>query len=186
MKIEQLKTIPNVVTTSRLFFGLLTFFFLLYHYFIAALIFYILGAATDAFDGYLARKLKQTSELGSILDAIIDRIFIILVVLGLLITEKLTQIAIYILIAWIVTEIIMGLLISKKIKKLYLKVSHRNSIRFAAIFLYITLGALILNAASLHPIITKITNTLIILTAITAFYALIDHIVSYKKLKHKA
>lgn len=49
----------------------------------AALGVYILAAATDALDGWLARRFKQASEFGAQLDAVVDNLFS-LAILGFL------------------------------------------------------------------------------------------------------
>ncbi len=43
----------------------------------------MLSGVTDYLDGYLARKLNQTSQLGQILDPVADRLYILAVVIGL-------------------------------------------------------------------------------------------------------
>jgi len=43
----------------------------------------MLSGITDFLDGYLARKLQQTSVLGQILDPVADRLYILAVVIGL-------------------------------------------------------------------------------------------------------
>jgi len=43
----------------------------------AALTIFALAGATDFLDGYLARRLKQTSKFGAMLDQICDKIFIV-------------------------------------------------------------------------------------------------------------
>ena len=43
----------------------------------------MLSGITDYLDGYLARKLDQTSALGEILDPVADRLYILAVVIGL-------------------------------------------------------------------------------------------------------
>jgi CDP-diacylglycerol--glycerol-3-phosphate 3-phosphatidyltransferase len=76
---KYLKNLPNILTVVRLF--LLPVIFVL---FMAggegaawiALIVYIIGALTDWFDGYLARKLKVVSPFGIFLDPISDKIFV--------------------------------------------------------------------------------------------------------------
>ena len=45
-------------------------------------------AITDFFDGYLARKNRQTSIFGSCFDNIADKILVVLTMLGLLVKEK--------------------------------------------------------------------------------------------------
>ncbi|MGL5721885.1 MAG: CDP-diacylglycerol--glycerol-3-phosphate 3-phosphatidyltransferase [Brevinema sp.] len=44
--------------------------------FLICLIFFILGAISDHFDGYFARKLNLVSEWGAYMDPLIDKIFI--------------------------------------------------------------------------------------------------------------
>jgi cardiolipin synthase len=47
----------------------------------------MLSGLTDYLDGYLARRLNQTSALGEILDPVADRLYILAVVLGLALRE---------------------------------------------------------------------------------------------------
>jgi cardiolipin synthase len=48
-----------------------------------ALVVLLVSGITDWLDGYLARKLHQTSKLGQILDPVADRLYILAVVIGL-------------------------------------------------------------------------------------------------------
>jgi cardiolipin synthase (CMP-forming) len=48
-----------------------------------ALALLMLSGITDWLDGYLARRLNQTSQLGQILDPVADRLYILAVVIGL-------------------------------------------------------------------------------------------------------
>lgn len=140
IKLKELKTIPNILTLSRVVFGIIVLIFLIKGYDIAAFILYVIGAFTDMFDGHFARKLKQTSDLGSFLDAICDRIFVLLIFFGLLILGKFEKTIlenikwIILLPFWIVVELVIAFLVSKKTNKLYLSLIHRNSIRYAADF----------------------------------------------------
>lgn len=75
--------VPNVITVVRL--GLIVAFGVLLvnrqdAWAITAL---AVAGVSDFFDGYLARKLHQTSALGAILDPAADRLLTIVVVLGL-------------------------------------------------------------------------------------------------------
>jgi len=49
---------------------------------------YVIAAVTDYLDGYLARKLKQTSDFGTFLDPISDKIMIALVLVMLIATDR--------------------------------------------------------------------------------------------------
>ncbi len=76
---EQLFSKPNQITLIRIFLIPVFILFLLidiqYKDYIAALLFLILSLS-DTFDGYIARKRKQTSKLGQILDPIADKLLI--------------------------------------------------------------------------------------------------------------
>jgi len=180
MKLKELKTIPNIFTFSRVLFGIIAFILLIKGYNITALILYVIGAFTDMLDGHVARKLKQASDLGSFLDAICDRIFILLIFFGLLISGRFEKTMlenvswIILLPFWIFVELIIAFLVSKKTNKLYLSLVHRNSIRYAAVLFYITVGALMINF--------KYLDVLVIITVVLLIYALIDYIFYIRKL----
>ncbi len=70
---------PNSITLARLL--LVPVFFLIasmkipYADYIAAAVF-VVGAATDGIDGYIARKNKQVTRLGRFLDPLVDKIMV--------------------------------------------------------------------------------------------------------------
>ncbi|MBO1255072.1 CDP-diacylglycerol--glycerol-3-phosphate 3-phosphatidyltransferase [Alteromonas sp. 5E99-2] len=72
-------TIPNIITSFRI--GLIPVFVFVYFldwrwaHEIGAFIFW-LAAVTDWFDGYLARKLKQTTPFGAFLDPVADKLIV--------------------------------------------------------------------------------------------------------------
>lgn len=84
-----LMTIPNIITGFRLllipFFVL--FFYLPYQwsFFLSAFIF-IVAACSDILDGYLARKLNQSSAFGAFLDPVADKLIVIIALV--LLVEK--------------------------------------------------------------------------------------------------
>lgn len=49
----------------------------------------LLAMLTDSFDGYLARRFKQTSKLGAILDPMMDKFFVFFILIVFLIESKL-------------------------------------------------------------------------------------------------
>ena len=67
-------TIPNAVSVLRLI-GIPIFLWLLLgaRNDVAAFLVLVIAGATDWVDGYLARKLDQQSELGVLLDPLVDR-----------------------------------------------------------------------------------------------------------------
>jgi len=82
---EDFFNIPNTLTLSRLFFAFIAIYMLFsgYSRILVAVVFAI-AAITDFFDGYLARKLNQTSSTGARLDQVTDRIFTTMITVALL------------------------------------------------------------------------------------------------------
>lgn len=72
-------SIPNILTFGRLLlipFIVICFYSdFLHHHGVAAALF-LIGAATDWLDGYLARKWEQTSKLGAFLDPVADKLIV--------------------------------------------------------------------------------------------------------------
>jgi cardiolipin synthase len=81
---RQVLTIPNVISIFRLAGVPLFLWLILVPEADAwALAVLFVSGFTDWLDGYLARKLDQTSQLGAILDPVADRLYILSTVIGL-------------------------------------------------------------------------------------------------------
>ncbi len=70
-------TLANKISIARI--ALTPFFLicLLYEAFIPALVFFTASAITDAFDGLIARKRREQTKIGSFIDPLADRVFLI-------------------------------------------------------------------------------------------------------------
>lgn len=93
--------LANKLTISRIFLIPIFMLILLIHIplgnYIAAIIF-IIAASTDGLDGYIARKRKQVSNLGKLLDPLADKL---LITAALIILVELKEVS-----AWIAVIII--------------------------------------------------------------------------------
>jgi len=72
---NDLRTVPNIITLSRivlLWLGVLVYFYISHGVGIALA---ILAGVTDYLDGYIARRTKQVTRLGEILDQFCDLCF---------------------------------------------------------------------------------------------------------------
>jgi cardiolipin synthase len=79
---EKKLNVPNVLTIARFFLiPLYLYIFLAGHTAMAFLVLVVAGA-TDVLDGYLARRKKQTTALGSMLDPLADKSMMLTVVLS--------------------------------------------------------------------------------------------------------
>ena len=81
---SQVWTVPNIISALRLL-GVPLFLWLVLgpEEDTIALVVLMLSGVTDYLDGYLARRLGQTSKVGEILDPVADRLYILAVVIGL-------------------------------------------------------------------------------------------------------
>ncbi|MEP6923314.1 MAG: CDP-alcohol phosphatidyltransferase family protein [Pyrinomonadaceae bacterium] len=67
-------TIPNLLTLLRILLVPVFVSQLYYQYFDWALATFFLAGASDAVDGFIARRFNQSSELGKVLDPIADKL----------------------------------------------------------------------------------------------------------------
>lgn len=69
-------TVPNLLSISRLVMLPLVLFFLLRREAVAAMIVMFISWLTDSLDGYLARQLRQVTNIGRVLDHLVDKIWV--------------------------------------------------------------------------------------------------------------
>jgi len=70
-------TLPNVLTVFRMALTPVFVSLLFYQKFVWALTAFVVAGITDGLDGLLARRFKQQSELGRILDPIADKMMLV-------------------------------------------------------------------------------------------------------------
>lgn len=103
--------IPNLLTLGRI----LTLPLLLWMIYqnnsdwaIWAFVLYTLSSITDFFDGYLARKLNQTSAFGTFIDPIADKIFVLGVLLVLVDLETLNGLWLIAVLIIVIRELLVS------------------------------------------------------------------------------
>jgi CDP-diacylglycerol--glycerol-3-phosphate 3-phosphatidyltransferase len=114
-KAGDLKKIPNLLSLSRFLFAPLVFYFFSLEGWtgkILTLAFLSLLFVTDFFDGYLARKLNQESDLGRILDPLADKLLILLLIVALIIYRDLPLYVLFIVLGRDLAILIGGLYIT--------------------------------------------------------------------------
>ncbi|KAJ3413613.1 hypothetical protein HDV05_007757 [Chytridiales sp. JEL 0842] len=75
---ENIYTIPNILTTSRLIMSPIIGYFIVSHQMDWALGFLATAAVTDVLDGFIARRYNQKTYLGSALDPAADKVLMTL------------------------------------------------------------------------------------------------------------
>jgi cardiolipin synthase len=82
-------TVPNILSVSRLLLLPAVLLLLFNHQGTAAVAVMLVSWSTDALDGYLARRLHQVSNLGRVLDHLVDKVWIGSVLVTLVFTRGL-------------------------------------------------------------------------------------------------
>ena len=75
--------VPNVLSFLRIALVPVFLWLLLEELFLAAIVVLAVAGLTDFLDGFLARKLNQTTKLGKMLDPVADRLYIFATLLAL-------------------------------------------------------------------------------------------------------
>lgn len=84
---ENIWNIPNPITFSRVIISIIMIYMFIVKSSMLSIIFmFVLGMLTDFFDGYFARKLKQVTEFGRQFDMLADRLLMVVMVLGIILT----------------------------------------------------------------------------------------------------
>ena len=83
MKKSEFLTIPNIISSYRLLVDPLILYFIIADKEKLFAIFLIINLLSDALDGFLARKLKQETEIGAKLDAFADNFTYVLAFIGI-------------------------------------------------------------------------------------------------------
>ncbi|MFL2836916.1 MAG: CDP-diacylglycerol--glycerol-3-phosphate 3-phosphatidyltransferase [Hyphomicrobiales bacterium] len=180
MQKNSIYLIPNLITYARLLsIPFIIIFYLsgIYTLQLLAFIIFILASISDFLDGYLARKLNQTSILGKILDPIADKLLVILVFMMFINSDLLnifTSIGILIITAREIIVMTMreitahqGIMIDViKLSKL------KTTLQFISLAMLFSVS--LTRNSNLQ--ILNLTNSFILLTAIVSLISLIMYV----------
>lgn len=146
---DRVLTVPNLVSFLRVLLVPVFWWVLLGRDDIrgAAALMLVIGT-TDWIDGYLARRLRQVSKLGKVLDPVADRLMIASAVVGGLIADVLPAVIVWPLIA---REILMGLVTLYLVSRGAGSLDVRYLGKFATFILYGAIPAFYLAAADVLP-----------------------------------
>ena len=168
--------LPNVLSISRVFLLAPIIFFFENDFFFLSLIIYLLAAFTDYLDGLLARKYSQTSDLGSLLDLLADKLFVSILLIWM--TFKFDSLVI------LISSI---LIVSREISISYLRlfiISKSRSIdeiksdligKYKTAIQMVGLG-LILISPNTPDFILNFSLLLIIISALISWYSFIRYL----------
>ena len=180
MQKSSLYSIPNLITYFRLVsipFILVFYLSGMYILQLLAFIIFILAALSDFLDGYLARKLNQTSVLGKILDPIADKLLVILVFMMFINSDLLnTYTTIGILIITAREIIVMTMREITAHQGIMIDVIKLSKLKTTLQFISLIMLFLVSITRSSNIQVINLTNTFIYATAIISLISLIIYI----------
>jgi CDP-diacylglycerol--glycerol-3-phosphate 3-phosphatidyltransferase len=104
LELGKVLTLPNFLSISRLFLLPLILLTLATKQSVTALILMLLSWISDALDGYLARKMNLVSNLGKVLDHLVDKIWVGTILVTLVLVKGLP---VYIAAAVIIRDLLI-------------------------------------------------------------------------------
>lgn len=173
------KQIANILTSIRLLspFVLIPLFY--FNKLKIAFIMIIIFALTDTFDGYFARKYNAISTFGKYLDAFVDKVFALTILISLIIKTVIYNNNFYLIIITIILELIISCINLYSFFK-ELKPSSTKWGKTKTIFLFSLLALLFLN-----KVINLPSNLLLIFNIITIILQLITVISYFMQIKKR-
>jgi len=105
-------TIPNLLSMLRLALVPVFLVLIVVGSYVAALIVLVVASLTDLLDGYLARRLRQVTRLGQLLDPAADRLYIFAALVGLAANDLVPWWIVVIIVARDVFLLVLGVVLA--------------------------------------------------------------------------
>ena len=158
--------LPNFLTLIRIV--AIPFFLVLLasHLYMDALVVFILGGVTDAFDGFIARWMNQKTSLGAILDPVADKLLLMssFIMLGMMDAIPLWLV---VLVVSRDTVILFGYVAISSLLDQRPEVQPTIAGKLSTVFQLITVGVVLLMMARSQLLESWLDDALIYLTAVT-------------------
>ncbi|MFZ9283766.1 MAG: CDP-alcohol phosphatidyltransferase family protein [Candidatus Nanopelagicales bacterium] len=143
--LRQLGSVPNLVSLSRLLALPVLMFLVIEQSWISALAVAAIFGFTDFLDGFLARRLNQVTPLGALLDPLIDRIFILCLLIAMVISKVLSPILFLLLLSRDLVVLIVNFLRFKSMKVTVIYLGKLGTWVLYVSFALVLLGEMIPN-----------------------------------------
>ena len=166
------KQIANILTASRLLSPFVLIPLIILNKLLPAVIMVIIFALTDTFDGYFARKYNAVSTFGKYLDAVVDKIFALSLLIPIIIRSELNLSNYSLIFVNIALELVIAVI---NIYAFFKDMNPSSTIlgKVKTIFLFALLGLLYLNKLTIINSIYILS--LIIMTILFQILAIISY-----------
>jgi len=168
-------TIPNLMSAARILMIPFFAYFYMKDELVIAVIFLLLSGLSDLFDGLIARKFNQITELGKMLDPFADKLT--QGVVAICLAVKIKEIRL-LLILFIVKELLMlcGAIVLLKRKKKPTAAKWYGKVGTALFYVSVTIIVCMHSVFPVSEIVFKVvSNLLLIVTAVFMIYAAVQY-----------
>lgn len=186
-------TIPNLICLVRILLITPFVVFFLDGEYLSAAVVIIISGLSDCFDGYIARKFNQESELGKILDPLADKLTLLAVGVCLVVIEPYFLPIVLILVS---KDILMLIGSTKVVKKGIIVQKSKWYGKLGTVMFYVTVTFIVfmeMIESAENPIINMSKQTgmiismiMLILTAGMMIFALIKYYFMYRDIMLKS
>ena len=168
--------LPNILSVSRILLLLPIIFLFDNGNYLLCLGAYIIASITDYLDGYFARQNNQSSDLGSLLDLLADKLFvsILLIWMTFEFESKVILISSILIISREISISYLRLFIVSKSKKLK-EVKSNLTGKYKTAVQMIGLGLILISPISPNFIL-NLSLTLIIFSSLISWYSLVRYL----------
>lgn len=186
-------TIPNLICLVRILLITPFVVFFLDGEYVTAAVVIIISGLSDCFDGFIARKFNQESELGKILDPLADKLTLLAVGVCLVVIEPYFLPIVLILVS---KDVLMLIGSTKVVKKGIIVPKSKWYGKLGTVMFYVTVTFIVfmeMLANAENPIINMSRQTgmiismiMLILTAAMMIFALIKYYFMYRDIMLKS
>ena len=186
-------TIPNLICLVRILLITPFVVFFLDGEYVTAAVVIIISGLSDCFDGFIARKFNQESELGKILDPLADKLTLLAVGVCLVVIEPYFLPIVLILVS---KDVLMLIGSTKVVKKGIIVPKSKWYGKLGTVMFYVTVTFIVIMemlANAENPIINMSRQTgmmismiMLILTAAMMIFALIKYYFMYRDIMLKS
>ena len=176
---KQIFTIPNIISFFRLLLSIPVGFFLWKENYLALALVIVLGISSDFLDGILARRLKQISEPGKILDPLADKLGIGVATIILYLKSQMPLWLVILIVGRDVAIMIGGLFYARKFK---LVIPSNIIGKITTNVLAVTLVSYIFQVDILMQIFSILTVIFVVISSISYLMRLVHHLQGKKAL----
>lgn len=173
-------TVPNLICLARLIAAPVIIWLILTDSMTMAFIIFVVAGVSDAVDGFLARYLHATTDLGRILDPVADKVLLVSVYLTLGIQSHLPVWLIILVVSrdvFIVGAVLISYTFGQPVKIRPLIVSKLNTTA------QISLAALIIGDVGLDLVSDAVITGMIYITATTTVLSGASYLVRWTKME---